>query len=50
MANRALSTTRNIARELGVDEAGIVTDEDLYVSGAQGMQSVLKKWMTNTEK
>lgn len=40
-ANRALSTARNIARELGIDEAEIVSDENLYFSGAQGMQSVL---------
>lgn len=42
-ANRALSTARNIARELGIDEAEIVTDEKLYFSGAEGMQSVLKR-------
>jgi len=28
-ANRALSTTRNIMRELGIDDAEIVTNEDL---------------------
>lgn len=42
-ANRALSTARNIARELGIDESVIVTDEELYFSGAQGMQGVLEK-------
>lgn len=42
-ANRALTTARNIARELGVDESGIVTDEELYFSGAEGMQSVLER-------
>lgn len=41
-ANRALSTARNIARELGIDESGIVTDKDLYFSGAQGMTDVLE--------
>ena len=42
-ANRALSTTRNIVRELGIDESEIVIDEDLYFAGAKGMQSVLEK-------
>ncbi len=42
-ANRALTTARNLARELGIDEAEITTDEDLYFSGARGMQSVLEK-------
>jgi len=41
-ANRALTTTRNIMRELGIDESEIVTNEDLYFSGATGMQSVLE--------
>jgi len=42
-ANRALSTTRNIVRELGIDESEIVIDENLYFAGAKGMQSVLEK-------
>jgi len=41
-ANRAFSTTRNIAHELGIDESEIVTDEDLYFSGADGMLGVLE--------
>lgn len=40
-ANRAMSTARNIAWELGIDDAEIVSDENLYFSGAEGMQSVL---------
>jgi len=42
-ANRALSTARNIAQELGIDESGIVIDDDLYFSGAGGMQSALER-------
>jgi len=42
-ANRAFSTARNLARELDFDESEIVVDEDLYFSGARGMQGVLKK-------
>lgn len=42
-ANRALSTARNIARELGIDESVILTDESLYFSGAEGMQGVLER-------
>jgi len=41
-ANRAFSTSRNIARELDIDESEIVTDEDLYFSGADGMLGVLE--------
>jgi phosphohistidine phosphatase len=40
-AKRALATARNIARELGIDESGIVADDDLYFSGASGMLEVL---------
>ena len=38
-ANRALSTARNIAKELGYDDADIVTDEALYFGS---MQDVLE--------
>ena len=38
-ANRALSTARNIAIELGYDDSDIVTDEALYFGS---MQSVLE--------
>lgn len=41
-ANRAFSTSCNIAHELGIDESEIVTDEDLYFSGADGMLGVLE--------
>jgi len=41
-ANRAFSTARNIARELGIDESEILIEKDLYFSGAKGMQSVLE--------
>jgi len=41
-ANRAISTSSNIARELGIDESEIDTDEDLYFSGADGMLGVLE--------
>lgn len=41
-ANRALSTARNIALELGCDVSAIVTDENLYFSGRGGMWSVLE--------
>lgn len=40
-AKRAISTASNIACELDIDETEIVTDEDLYFSGAKGMLSVL---------
>lgn len=42
-AKRAISTAINIARELGIDESGIVTNEDLYFSGIKGMLRVLEK-------
>jgi len=42
-ANRALSTASNIARELGIDESVIITDDELYFSGAEGMQGVLER-------
>ena len=38
-ANRALSTARNIAKELGYEDADIVTDEALYFGS---MQDVLE--------
>ena len=41
-ANRAQTTARNIARELDIDESEIVTDKDLYFSGAVGMLGVLE--------
>ncbi len=41
-ANRAISTARNIARELDFDESEIVTDHDLYFSGAKSMLNVLE--------
>ena len=41
-ARRALSTARKIAQELGFDAADIVTDENLYFSGAGSMRSVLE--------
>jgi phosphohistidine phosphatase len=41
-ARRAFSTARNIARELGIDESEIITDEDLYFSGAEAMLRVLE--------
>ena len=41
-ANRAFSTACNIAIELGIDESEIVTDEDLYFAGAEGMLNVLE--------
>jgi phosphohistidine phosphatase len=41
-ANRAISTATNIARELDIDESEIVTDQDLYFSGAGGMLNVLE--------
>ena len=40
-AKRALATAGNIARELGMDESGIVADENLYFSGASAMLEVL---------
>lgn len=36
-ANRALTTARNIARQLGYDDADIVTDENLYFGSMQGV-------------
>jgi phosphohistidine phosphatase len=42
-ANRAISTACNIAHELGIDESEIVTDQDLYFSGAEGMLGVLER-------
>lgn len=42
-ANRALSTARNFARELGIDESVIITDDELYFTGAEGMQGVLER-------
>ena len=36
-ANRAISTARTIAKELGYDDADIVTDEDLYFGSMQGV-------------
>ena len=41
-AKRAFLTACNIARELGIDESGIITNEDLYFSGAEGMLGVLE--------
>ena len=41
-ANRAFSTASRIARELGIDESGILTDAGLYFSGAEGMLDVLE--------
>jgi phosphohistidine phosphatase len=41
-ANRAISTARNIAEELGIDVSDIVTDEKLYFAGTAGMMSVLE--------
>jgi len=41
-ANRAITTSINIAHELGIDEAEIITDEDLYFSGAESMLDVLE--------
>ena len=40
-AKRAISTASNIAHELGIDESEIVTDEDLYFAGADGMLGAL---------
>jgi phosphohistidine phosphatase len=40
-ARRALTTARNIARELGIEEQAIVVDENLYFQGARGMLNVL---------
>jgi len=42
-ANRAISTARNIARELGIEEFDIITEDDLYFSGAGGMLRVLER-------
>ena len=42
-ANRAHSTSKNIARELGINETEIETDKNLYFSGAEGMLKVLEK-------
>ena len=42
-AKRALATAGNIARELGIDESGIVADENLYFSGASAMREVLAR-------
>ena len=36
-ANRAITTARTIAKELGYDDADIVTDEDLYFGSMQGV-------------
>jgi phosphohistidine phosphatase len=41
-ANRAYTTARNIAQELGIGESEIVTDDDLYFSGSGGMLGVLE--------
>lgn len=41
-ANRAITTARNIAIELGLDESEIVTDDKLYFSGTTGMLDVLE--------
>jgi phosphohistidine phosphatase len=41
-ANRALSTAKKIALELGCDVSAIVTDGNLYFSGTPGMRSVLE--------
>ena len=41
-ANRAITTARNIAFELDLDESEIVTDKDLYFSGTTGMLDVLE--------
>ena len=40
-ANRALATARNIAGELGMDDAEIVVDDNLYFHGARGMLNAL---------
>jgi len=42
-AKRARTTARNIARELGIEEAEIVIDDNLYFSGARGMIGVLER-------
>ena len=42
-AKRALTTARNIAGELGIAPAEIVTDEGLYFTGAGGMLEVLEQ-------
>ena len=42
-ANRALTTARNIALELGIAEAAIEVDQDLYFSGSRGMVGVLRE-------
>jgi len=42
-AKRALSTARNIAKELDCDVSDIVSDENLYFSGIGGMRSVLEE-------
>ena len=42
-ANRAISTARNIAKELDIEEFDIRTDDDLYFSGAGGMLRVLER-------
>jgi len=41
-ANRAITTARNIAIELDLDESEIITDDDLYFSGTRGMLDVLE--------
>jgi len=41
-ANRAFSTACNIAYELDIDESEIITDTDLYFSGADSMLEVLE--------
>jgi phosphohistidine phosphatase len=41
-ANRAITTARNIAIELGLDESEIITDDGLYFSGTNGMLNVLE--------
>jgi phosphohistidine phosphatase len=42
-ANRARTTARNIARELGIDESAIRIDHDLYFTGSGGMLNVLEQ-------
>ena len=42
-ANRALSTAKIIAQELGCDVSEILTDDQLYFSGSGGMQSILER-------
>ena len=42
-AKRARTTARNIARELGIEEAEIVIDDNLYFTGARGMIGELER-------